>query len=104
LREPGRSTGETVIMNATTRADVFPPAVTAPSKKTPKDAPPMTIDEFCKRYALSRSHYFELKRQGRTPTELRVGRKTLITAASARSWERRIQTKPKVAGVARTKR
>lgn len=82
-------------MNAATRADVFPPAITAPSKKTPKDAPPMTIDEFCKRYALSRSRYFELKQQGRTPDELRVGRKTLITAVSAREWERQMQNERK---------
>lgn len=84
-------------MNAATRADVFPPAVVAPSKKTPKDAPPMTIDEFCKRYALSRSHYFELKRQGRTPIEIRIGRKAVITATSARAWERRVSLEQKAA-------
>jgi predicted DNA-binding transcriptional regulator AlpA len=84
-------------MNTATRADVFPPAVVTPSKKTPKDAPPMTIEEFCKRYALSRSHYFELKRQGRTPAEIRVGRKALITAASARAWERRVAQEQKAA-------
>jgi hypothetical protein len=79
------------------RADVFPPAVSTPSKKTPKEAPPMTIDEFCERYALSRSHYFELKQEGRTPAELRVGRKTLITATSAREWERHIVEQQKTA-------
>ncbi|WP_277187639.1 hypothetical protein [Caballeronia sp. BR00000012568055] len=82
-------------MNAAMRADVFPPAITTPSRKTAKDAPPMTIDEFCKRYALSRSHYFELKQQGRTPAEIRVGRKALITATSAREWERRLETEQK---------
>ncbi|MBT2789182.1 hypothetical protein [Paraburkholderia strydomiana] len=83
-------------MSAATRADVFPPAVNPPAKKTPpKDAPPMTIEEFCKRYALSRSHYYEMKQQGRTPAELRVGRKALITADSARAWERRISLEHK---------
>ncbi|MGF6700556.1 putative DNA-binding transcriptional regulator AlpA [Paraburkholderia sp. MM5496-R1] len=88
-------------MNAAARADVFPPAVKPPPKKTPpKDAPTLTIDEFCKRYALSRSHYFELKRQGRTPAEIRVGRKIVITAASARVWERRIALEQKGARAA----
>jgi hypothetical protein len=86
------------------RPDIFPPAITTPSKKTPKDTPPMTIDEFCQRYALSRSHYFELKQEGRTPAELRVGRKTLITATSAREWERRVQREQKAARAAQTKR
>ncbi|CAG9258537.1 conserved hypothetical protein [Paraburkholderia unamae] len=92
-------------MNAATRADVFPPAVVKPSpaaRKTPKDAPPMTIDEFCTRYALSRSRYFELKQEGRTPVELRMGRKALITAASAREWERRMHAAEKAARAAQT--
>ena len=64
----------------------------------------MTIDEFCKRYALSRSHYFELKHQGRTPVELSVGRKALITVSSAREWERRMLAEQKAARAAQTKR
>ena len=92
-------------MSAATRADAFPPAVKPPAKKTPpKDAPPMTIEEFCKRYALSRSHYYEMKQEGRTPAELRVGRKALITAASAREWERRLLAEQKAAKTAKTKR
>lgn len=91
-------------MNAATRPDVFPPAVKPPAKKTPpKDAPPMTIEEFCKRYALSRSRYYELKQQGRTPDELRVGRKTLITVASAREWERRLLAEQRAAKAAQVK-
>lgn len=84
-------------MTTATRADVFPPAVVTPSKKTPKDAPPMTIEEFCRRYAVSRSHYYELKRLGRTPVEIRVGRNALITADSARAWERRVALEQKAA-------
>ncbi|WP_233863525.1 hypothetical protein [Paraburkholderia adhaesiva] len=57
----------------------------------------MTVDEFCARYALSRSHYYDLKKRGLTPDELRVGRKALITAASARAWERRIAQEQKAA-------
>jgi hypothetical protein len=35
---------------AAMRRDVFPPAVKPMAKKIPpKDAPPMTIDEFCER-------------------------------------------------------
>jgi len=82
------------------RVDMFPPPINQAAMMIERDEPPMTVDEFCHRYGLSRSHYYVLKREGRTPDELRVGRKTHITAASARAWERRMVTERKAARAA----
>ena len=70
-------------VNPATRADLFPPAVTLPKEATAKSDPPLTIEEFLRCYALSRSCYFELKKRGLTPVDFRIGRKALIATASA---------------------
>jgi hypothetical protein len=38
-----------------------------------------TKDEFCDAYRLSRSFYYRLGRAGQAPTEIRLGRKVVIT-------------------------
>jgi hypothetical protein len=45
-----------------------------------------------------------MKQQGRTAAELRVGRKALITAASAHEWESRIFTDLKAKAAWKIKR
>jgi len=50
-----------------------------------KDA--MTIAEFCRRHGISRGMYYKLPRDQR-PTEMRVGRRVLITREAAEAWRR----------------
>jgi len=48
-----------------------------------------TIDEFCAAHRLSPELYFKLKRSGRGPREMQVGRRRMISAESAARWRRR---------------
>lgn len=84
---------------AANRRDVFPMPATSPSKRAPNNKPPLTVDEFCRRYAMSRSTFYRMRRRGQTPQEMRVGRKGLITlarasgsAACSRGREKRIDS------------
>ena len=47
-----------------------------------------TVQEFCDAHRISRSHYYELKKQGLTPIEMIVGRKRLISFEAADLWRR----------------
>jgi predicted DNA-binding transcriptional regulator AlpA len=50
----------------------------------------MTIKQFCKSYAISRSLYYELRKDGLGPQELKVGgRRTVITTEAAEAWLKR---------------
>jgi predicted DNA-binding transcriptional regulator AlpA len=89
---------------AANRPDVFPMPAILPSKRAPDDEPPLTVDEFCRRYNMSRSTFYRMRRKGLTPNEMRVGRKGLITLASAREWDRRMVREEKAARETLTKR
>ena len=47
-----------------------------------------TIPEFCDAHRISRSHYYVLKKQGRTPREVHVGSRVLITIEAAIRWRK----------------
>jgi len=47
-----------------------------------------SIQEFCDAHRISRSRYYELKKQGLTPIEMIVGRKRLISFEAADLWRR----------------
>jgi len=52
----------------------------------------MTIQDFCKRHRIGRSTYYEiLKKNGRAPKEIRIGRIIRITAKANRDWERMME-------------
>ena len=51
---------------------------------------PYTIEEFCKRFRLSRAMYYTLKSREEGPDEIKLGAKVLITREAASAWwERR---------------
>src|SRR5882762_5799428 len=56
--------------------------------KSTADLAAYSIPEFCRRHAISRSTYYNLKRLGEAPRETRVRRRILITAKSAATWLR----------------
>ena len=46
----------------------------------------MSISDFCRAHGISRSHYFNLKKDGRGPREMRVGTRVLISREAAADW------------------
>ena len=56
-----------------------------------KDEPPpprlaLTILEFCAAFRISDDFYYKLKRQGKGPREMKVGKRTLISLVAADEW------------------
>ena len=47
-----------------------------------------TIEEFCRAHRFSRAHYFNLKRDGIGPREMRVGNRVIISREAAADWRR----------------
>jgi hypothetical protein len=45
-----------------------------------------SISEFCALHGISNSYYFLLRQRHEAPEELRIGRRTLITAEAAAAW------------------
>ncbi|KWA79529.1 hypothetical protein WL30_32660 [Burkholderia ubonensis] len=49
-----------------------------------------TVPQFCAAYHFSRAQYYVLKEQGKTPQEMRIGRRVVITRRAAQAWEDRM--------------
>jgi hypothetical protein len=54
--------------------------------------PPSTIKEFCKRNRFSPTTYYELRKLGRGPREMRVLSKVLISPEAERDWRQACET------------
>ena len=50
-----------------------------------------SIDEFCEAHDLSRATFYIMKKDGRAPRIMKVGRRTLISVDAAREWRERIE-------------
>jgi len=57
-------------------------------RAAPPAAAAYTISEFCSHFRLSPEMYFKLKRDGRGPREMQVGRRRMISAEAAARWRR----------------
>jgi hypothetical protein len=60
-------------------------------KPLPRGPPPeqalcFTIPEFCKLHRISVAHYFVLKRNSLTPTEMKLGGRHVISVEEATRW------------------
>lgn len=47
----------------------------------------ITLLEFCDRYKLSRSTYYEMRKRGLGPREIHIGRRVVIAWRAIREWE-----------------
>jgi hypothetical protein len=47
-----------------------------------------SIAEFCLRHRISSPLYFKMRKAGRGPREIRIGKKILISKESAADWRR----------------
>ena len=69
-----------------------PTGQAATDKKQVRNRGPPThafsIQEFCDAHRISRSRYYELKKQGMTPVEMIVGHRRLISFEAASAWRR----------------
>lgn len=54
----------------------------------PPRKPVSTIDEFCKDHKITKPHYYTLKKQGKGPREMKVGRRRFVTDEAAADWRR----------------
>ena len=59
-----------------------------PQPKPTTDRDCYTLDEFCRRHAISRGTFYNLKRSGQAPLEMRAMGRVLITRESAEAWRR----------------
>jgi hypothetical protein len=60
------------------------PAIRAPPP--PRGA--YSVDEFCNAHGFRVTLYYELKKKGLAPVEMRVGRRVLISFEAAEAWRR----------------
>jgi hypothetical protein len=58
------------------------------------DRDAFTIPEFCRRHRFSVSHYFDVKREGGGPREMRIGKRVLISREAAADWRRSLEGMP----------
>lgn len=50
-----------------------------------------TIPQFCDGHNISRTHFYELVKQGKAPRLMKIGRRTLISAEAAADWRKRME-------------
>jgi hypothetical protein len=62
------------------------------------DLKALTIDEFCKLHSISRFAYYELRKQGRGPQIMFVGKRARITAEAAAKWRRQMEAEAERSG------
>lgn len=47
-----------------------------------------SIGQFCEAHGFSKAHYFNMKRDGKGPREMRAGTRVLISREAAADWRR----------------
>lgn len=50
-----------------------------------------TVPQFCEGHNISRTHFYELIKQGRAPRLMKVGRRTLISQEAQIDWRKRME-------------
>lgn len=53
--------------------------------------PVYTVAQFCNDYSISRTHFYQLGKDGRGPDLMKVGRRTLISAEAAARWRKQME-------------
>lgn len=54
----------------------------------------LTYAQFCQRYNLSLSFFYELLHRGQAPKIMSVGRRRMVSFTAAREWERQCESAP----------
>lgn len=53
--------------------------------------PAYTVAQFCADHNISRTHFYQLVKDGMGPRFMKLGRRTLISAEAAADWRRDIE-------------
>jgi predicted DNA-binding transcriptional regulator AlpA len=64
---------------------------TMPPPETTVDA--LSIDEFCARHGISRGSFYNLRKAGLGPREMKLGARVLISVEAAADWRRQREAK-----------
>jgi hypothetical protein len=51
-----------------------------------------SVDEFCRAHGICRASFYNLRKAGRGPTEMKIGSRTLISVEAAEAWRRRMES------------
>lgn len=51
----------------------------------------MSVTEFCSAHRISRATFYNLVNDGKAPTLMKVGSRTLISIEAAAAWRRRME-------------
>jgi hypothetical protein len=54
-----------------------------------------SIEGFCEAHDISRAHYFNLRKAGKGPDEIKLGRRKLITLGAAARWRKWLESQSK---------
>ncbi len=54
----------------------------------------LSVAQFCAAHDLSRALFYQLVKDGKGPTLMHVGRRTLISHEAAAAWRRRMEQTP----------
>lgn len=69
-----------------------------PIQSEPPERYCFTVEEFCATHRISRTTYYELKKQGLGPREIVIGSRRLISVEAAAEW-REERTEPSAGGL-----
>lgn len=53
--------------------------------------PTCTVAQFCADHNISRTHFYQLTKDGKGPRLMRLGRRVLISAEAAADWRRQME-------------
>ncbi|BAL07768.1 MULTISPECIES: hypothetical protein [Bradyrhizobium] len=62
--------------------------------KPPQPRLALTIREFCEAHRISQGMFYKLKKQGLTPTEMRLGTRSVISLEAAAVWRAQREAMP----------
>ena len=51
----------------------------------------LTVAQLCERNQISHVHFYELRKQGRAPRIMKLGRRTLITVQAEADWHKAME-------------
>lgn len=53
--------------------------------------PAYTVAQFCADHCISRTHFYQLVKDGRGPRLIKLGRRTIVSAEAAADWRRQLE-------------
>jgi predicted DNA-binding transcriptional regulator AlpA len=58
-----------------------------------------SVEDFCRDHGISRTHLYQLWKDGKGPRRMALGRRTLVSQEAAAEWRARMEAETAAAGV-----